>query len=147
MFVLCIICLVPVYALENLFEKRIGFAYTDLLLGVNQIDELQVAIPPDDVFEILHEPLSSLKFTGLIRSEPKHGYILLRTKLTGKSFGEEIKIIVDDSDSTCSTLSITSQPIVPTTMFDYGKNAENIKVLRTAIRDAEKAYLERKLIQ
>jgi hypothetical protein len=147
MLALSYVCLTPVYALQVLFEKRIGFRYTEMLLGVHQIDELQVAIPPSEVFEILLAELSSLKFVGLIRSEPFHGYILIRTKLTGKSFGEEVKIVVDSSDSTSSLLSLSSQPIISTTLFDYGKNSENMQIIRTAIRDAEKKYLEQKLIQ
>lgn len=147
MLVLCFVCLMPVYALQLLFEKRIGFAYTDLMLGVSKVDELQVAIPPDEAFDLFVAELATSKFSGHVQLERESGSIVIHTKITGKSFGEIVKVAIYKSDSVSATVTISSQPLVSTTMVDYGKSNENMEIVRSAIRGAEKKYLDRKLLQ
>jgi|GEM_PF-6176777 hypothetical protein len=146
MLILCFVCLMPVYALQLLFEKRIGFAYTDLMLGVSKVDELQVAIPPDEAFDLFVAELATGKFSGDVQLERGSGSIVLRTKVTGKSFGEIVKVYINKSDSASSIVTISSKPLISTTLVDYGKNAENMEIIRAAIRDAEKKYLDKRLL-
>lgn len=144
--ILCFICMAPIYFLQKLHEKRIGTGYTELAIGVRRAKDLQLAIPPCEIFEILPEKLCRLKSVGRLEYEKNEGFIFIRTKPTIRSLGEDVRIDITEIDSNSSKVHISSQPLISTTLFDFGKNGENLRILSTAIREAEKSYLEKDLL-
>lgn len=142
--ILCWICMTPIYLLQRLQEKRIGTSYTELAIGVKQAKDLQLAIPKSEIFEILSEKLSNLKSVGRLEYDKEDGFIFIRTKPTIRSLGEDVRIQITEVNSDFSNIHISSQPLISSTLFDLGKNANNLRIFSSAIRDAEKSYLETK---
>jgi len=134
----------PIYLLQRLQEKRIGTSYTELAIGVKQAKDLQLAIPKSEIFEILSEKLSNLKSVGRLEYDKEDGFIFIRTKPTIRSLGEDVRIQITEVNSDFSNIHISSQPLISSTLFDLGKNANNLRIFSSAIRDAEKSYLETK---
>lgn len=135
----------PIYFLQRLQEKRIGTGYTELAIGVQQAKDLQLAIPTSEIYAILSEKLSNLKSVGRLEYDQDNGFIFIRTKPTIRSLGEDVRIQITEVDSNFSNIYISSKPLVSTTLFDYGKNAENLRLFSSAIREAEKSYLESRI--
>ena len=61
--------------------------------------------------------------------------ILIKTKMTWKSFGEEIKIISKSDENSDFEYQVSSCPKLKTTLLDYGKNLENITRIINAIKN------------
>jgi hypothetical protein len=61
----------------------------------------------------------------LQESDSSSGYIKAKTKMSWKSFGENIELRINHNGA----INITSTSSVPTTLYDYGKNKENIESL------------------
>jgi hypothetical protein len=65
------------------------------------------------------------------------------TKKTWKSFKENIRLEVEEVSTNKSRIIITSFPTGRFTVFDYGKNYENIKKLQGYIKDSLSINFER----
>ncbi|WP_273130964.1 hypothetical protein [Bacillus weihaiensis] len=57
------------------------------------------------------------------------GFILVRTGINIRTWGEVIKVTVTSIENERTLVTIESKPIVITTMVDYGKNLENVKII------------------
>ncbi len=109
--------------------------------------ELELAMPPDDAFEMCLEVIAALRFSGKPQCDRLKRSIKFRTKLTKKSWGETMSFLITEIDTNLTKISISSKPLVSTTIFDYGKNEENLHLFTAAIREAEKEYLQKNLIE
>ena len=73
--------------------------------------------------------LSECRFT-VTESNDAQGWIRARTRISFRSWGENITITVQMSGKT----EIVSQCRVPTTIFDWGKNRANVNKLLSKLR-------------
>ena len=94
--------------------------------GVHQAHTLQLQIPYERAFERCQAALGSI---NVAKSEqlPAEGRIKARTKISWKSFGEIVEFTLSKVNDNMTQVVITSKPALPTTLFDYGKNSENVK--------------------
>jgi hypothetical protein len=65
-------------------------------------------------------------------NETEYG-ILINSGMTWKSWGEEIKIIIDSFENNLYEYRITSNPKFKIAIADYGKNLENVNRIENAI--------------
>ena len=63
----------------------------------------------------------------------EHDTIRLKTNFSWKSFGEKVQIQIKKLNNELSEISIESRPINPLTIWDYGKNQENILYLKNLL--------------
>lgn len=63
--------------------------------------------------------------------------ILIKTNMSWKSFGEEIKIISKSNENFNFEYQVSSCPKLKTTLIDYGKNHENITRIENAIKNMD----------
>ena len=61
--------------------------------------------------------------------------VLLKTGMTMKSWGEEIKIILKSNKENNFEYQLSSSPKLKTTIVDYGKNLENINKIESVIKN------------
>ena len=59
--------------------------------------------------------------------------IRLKTNFSWKSFGEKVQIQIKKLNDDLSEISIESRPVNPLTVWDYGKNQENIIYLKNLL--------------
>ena len=100
-------------------------------VGVNQSRSLITELNTTDIID-------KLKINPIIRkmkmTEIKNG-VLLKSGMTWKSWGEEIKIILKSENETDFEYQISSRPKLKTTLVDYGKNLENLILIENSIKD------------
>lgn len=90
------------------------------------IQKLELKNTTINIIEISNILLKKSNWKLIIQEQD---FIVLKTKPTFlKSFGEKI-IISKNTDK----LSIVSKPSFPTTIFDFGKNYDNIKFIKEII--------------
>jgi hypothetical protein len=82
----------------------------------------------------LIEKLKTDQIIGKMKMVEMENGILLKSDMTWKSWGEEIKILLISTKDTEFEYKITSRPRVKITLLDYGKNLENIHRIETVIK-------------
>lgn len=83
----------------------------------------------------LIQKLKSDPIIGKMKMTEIENGILIKTKMTWKSFGEEIKIISKSDENSDFEYQVSSCPKLKTTLIDYGKNLENITRIEKVIKD------------
>lgn len=125
------------FVLKTFFTS---FLISSILLVIHLIfaykSGLKNNFSPIQKLEIKNNTINILEISNILRKKSdwklilqEQDFIILKTKPTFlKSFGEKI-IISKNTDK----LSIISKPSFPTTIFDFGKNYDNIKFIKQII--------------
>lgn len=112
--------------------KKLGIQeFTDENLGVRQTKSIKTNLGKTELF-------NKLKSDPVIRTmkmiETENG-ITLKTGMTWKSFGEEIKIIHKSENNSNFEYQISSNPKLKYTIVDYGKNLQNLNSIENVIKN------------
>ena len=110
--------------------KRKGFSLTKQNLPVVQKREMQLGLPYEQAFAVSTEALDRLPRITLKSENNSKGMLMANSRITWESFGEKIVLNIQRVDDRTTKVEIVSRPIVPITMFDYGKNLENVERIR-----------------
>lgn len=113
-------------SINYLFTKSSGEGWDS---SVNRKKEIEVHMNYHQAFELCKNSISSLKNARIMNVDYTKGIIQIRTAANFKTLGEQIVFRVTKiSDEVCK-IHVQSKPAYPTTVVDYGKNIENIKLL------------------
>ena len=99
-------------------------------VGVNQSRNLKARLNKTDLIK----KLKSDPIIGKMEMTEIENGVLLKSGVTWKSWGEEIKIIQKTNNETDFEYQISSSPRLKTTFVDYGKNLENINRIENVIK-------------
>jgi hypothetical protein len=66
---------------------------------------------------------------GVVRSDLAGGWVQARTRVTFRSYSEEIRVYVDDENQ----VHVTSECRWPLTVIDWGKNRWNVRRILTSL--------------
>ena len=111
------------YVLEYFLGKKTREKYPNKNQDVNQIEAIILDYPFEQKYEKSLKALKLIK--ALVTNQDKDsGKIEAKTGFSLKSFGEKVEIKINPKTN---EVLISSKPSVPTTLFDYGKNLENVQ--------------------
>ncbi|WP_077211930.1 hypothetical protein [Bacillus dakarensis] len=112
--------------INYLFTKSAG---EGLDSSVNREKEIEVHLNYNHAFEVCKSSISALRNAKIMNIDYREGIIHVRTAANFRTLGEQIILSVQEiSDEVCK-IHLQSKPAYPTTVVDYGKNIENIKLL------------------
>jgi hypothetical protein len=100
-------------------------------VGVNQTRNLKSKLNKIDIIE----KLKTDPIMGKMKMTEIENGISLKTGMTMKSWGEEIKIILKSKTENEFEYMVSSSPKLKTTLVDYGKNLENINRIENVIKN------------
>lgn len=103
-------------------------------LGVNQIEQLNIAVSSDEAYRQCHVALQNLRRAKIKIADPLDKRLSATIGMSWESFGEKIRIQVTDISPTKVSVEIHSQPLLWTTIIDYGKNQENVHFIASQLR-------------
>jgi hypothetical protein len=116
-----------IYILKKKGIKEI----TEENLGVTQTKTVTCALNKTELIEKLkNDPI----FGKMKMAENENG-IVLKTGMTWKSWGEEIKILLKQDNKADFEYQISSSPKLKTTLVDYEKNLENLNQIENMIKN------------
>ncbi len=104
---------------------------TDENLGVSQTKEIKTNLGRTELIN----KLKTDPIIGKMKMTETENEITLKTGITWKSWGEEIKIILKSKTDSDFDYQISSSPKLRTTIVDYGKNLQNLKRLENVIKN------------
>lgn len=100
-------------------------------LGVNQSGRLNTEL---NLTELIRTLKTDPVFGKMKMTEIENG-VLLKSGVSWKSWGEEIKILLKTDQENNFEYHISSIPILKLTILDYGKNLGNIKRMENLIKN------------
>jgi hypothetical protein len=116
---------------KNRLKKNGIKELTDKNLGVNQTKSLKSELSKIELIEKLKlDPI-----IGKMKMNETEKGIVLKTGVTWKSWGEEIKIILKSIKDKEFEYEISSNPRLKTTLVDYGKNLQNVNKIENVIKN------------
>jgi hypothetical protein len=101
-----------------------GFAVGNM--GPRQERQLHMASPPDTALQSCLRALKEIPKARSVIADSVTGTATARTAMTWRSFGERLTVKVN-ADGRGSSITISSEPLVPTTLIDGGKGVENVE--------------------
>lgn len=103
---------------------------TDDNVGVNQTRTIETKLDKNELIDKLKlDPT-----TGKMKMTDIENGVLLKTGMSTKSWGEEIKIILTSNKNSIFKYQVSSSPKLITTIVDYGKSIENINKIESVIK-------------
>tara|TARA_Y100001970_G_scaffold162598_1_gene198770 strand:- start:112 stop:633 length:522 start_codon:yes stop_codon:yes gene_type:complete len=94
-------------------------------LNPNQLETFNVSGKFDDIFEKSLVGIKSFK-GKLYVSDKKNSLIQATTSISWKSFGENIEILLNEKENNIIEITISSKPVNPIQIVDYGKGRQNV---------------------
>lgn len=104
---------------------------TDENLGVTQTKEIKTKLGRAELIK----KLKTDPIIGKMKMTETENGIALKTGMTWKSWGEEIKIVLKSESDSDFEYQISSSPKLKTTIVDYGKNLQNLKRIENVIKN------------
>lgn len=102
-----------------------------------QEDTFEVAAEASQVFDRSRAVLSLLSAGGSVeRAEEGAGVIEARLATSWRSWGERIALEISHLGPQRARVKVSSWSALPTTLVDYGKNAENLLRFRSALQES-----------
>ena len=105
--------------------------------GVNQTRVLMVRGDPGRVHTLCASALRAIPRLRLVGDDPVRGTLSGRIGMSLSSWGEEIKVSIEELDAGRLTITVSSRPWFPTTLFDYGKNCMNVAAFVESLRSSD----------
>lgn len=105
--------------------------------GIHQVDVLTLNLDFAETFELCHEIAMRISLSNEIQHDESSGTIRITTPWTIKSHGEKILFSISAVDEKITKVAFSSKPVIPTTVFDYGKNVQNARLIRTFLLEKE----------
>jgi hypothetical protein len=104
--------------------------------GVKQKAEIAVALSYEKVFELCLKSLEKIKKCEIKEADPSKGIISAQTGTTWKTWGDIISFeIKNDADNNKTSVIVSSCPAVSTTLVDFGKNYENVRIITSFLKE------------
>ncbi len=113
------------------------------LFGVHQEEDVTIDFAGREAFEYCLSSITALGIASSIRPDIETGRIRIRTKITLKSQGELVLLTISKVDDNKSKITISSKPALARTIFDHGKNSENVRAIVHSLNDVHKIGVNR----
>lgn len=114
--------------------RRSPYRNSSGAIAVYQVRIVTLPIAYDEALDLCISSLSVINKCKKCTQDRSAGVIRVMTCMTWRSLGEMLIFEVAEIDRYRTEIRISSTPIVPTTVVDYGKNLENVEKIVEFLR-------------
>lgn len=114
---------------QKLHLRKTGNAGKKVQL-INQA-EFKLEGTKEQVIELCRNSLDSIKNSSVLEINREAGLIRAKAGMTWYTWGDEITFQIESIGDHNYSVSVTSRPMVKTTLIDYGKNLDNIQKIKS----------------
>lgn len=119
--------------------RRISNDTSPETMGVHHVRRLELSLSYGTTFDVCLEALRSIKGCRVRDSDRSLGSIEAKTGSSWKTLGDSISIVVHEIGKGLVHVKISSEPLLRTTMLDFGRNLDNVqKICQFLIDHKEK---------
>ena len=124
--------------------KQIPSGKPEEAMDVHHLRSIELQFPYDKAFNLCIESLSLIKKCKIQKENRSQGKIIAKAGMTWKTWGDVISFDMRKIDNNRTQVTVSSRPIVRTTLVDCGKNLKNVeKIIRFLKGHTETAYNSR----
>ena len=121
-----ILMLVVVTRLDRRTRQREGLPARKLWEPVSVRQKLVVDAPPAVAFARVADAISRIPRTSVKHADAAAGLIEARVGVNWRSWGERLTVRVQGHAEDQPEIDVVSEPLLKTTIADYGKNQRNV---------------------
>ncbi|WP_226668084.1 hypothetical protein [Metabacillus litoralis] len=118
-------------------KKSIG---EDMDNGVHQKNTYELQLSVSEAFQLCKQTVSVLNSAKITYENQEKGLLIFKTGINWRTWGDVVEIALNEINPSSTKISIHSRPRVPTTLVDYGKNAENVQQIINFIKNKEVSF-------
>ena len=118
-----------IYILKNKLKKKGIIEFTKKNLSVVQSEKFETALTIQEIIEKLRESASVFRMKMILSGNT----IFLKKKMNWKTWGDKIKISINESDTDKRIIHLISRPKYLFTVMDFGRNLENVELFKSIL--------------
>jgi hypothetical protein len=89
-------------------------------------ETLSMPLPLSEAYQRCLGAADAIPRSKLKSADQAVNRLELRTKMSFKSFGEKVELLLSPEGESSTRVHVLSKAVVPTTLVDYGKNRGNV---------------------
>jgi hypothetical protein len=121
--VLMLAVLLPLDVAGRLFLSKMNHPN---IWDIDQMQELEFDGSHKDAVILSRQALVALPHAKRVNEDPENSLVLATTGSSWRSSGESMEVKITTTDNNKCRLSCRSEPLSSATIFDYGKNFDNV---------------------
>lgn len=115
-----------------------GKKKADETYAVNQSREIDIDLPFEQALELTRAAVLSITGAKILKeTSPDDGAAIIAAQrgLNWETYGENIKLYLEQIDADSTMLRVESRPRLRTTLIDYGRNLHNVNAISLYMRE------------
>jgi hypothetical protein len=98
-------------------------------MGTCQVRNTELQLPYDRTFDLCIKSLNLISRCRVQEEDRSHGKIIARSSINWKTWGDTISFDITGISDERTAVTVSSRPTSWSTLVDYGKNLENVKII------------------
>jgi hypothetical protein len=116
--------------------QKISGRYPDEKMEVNTTRDIELKIPFDQAFDLCIESLDCINRCNIMEKDRHQGKIAAKTGINWKTWGDTISFRLSRLNDDTTRVIVSSRPTARTTLVDFGKNLENVRIIISWLKDS-----------
>jgi len=109
--------------------EKIAGEKTEESMGTYQERNIKLQLPYDRTFDLCIKSLDLISRCRVQEESQSHGKIIARSSVNWKTWGDTISFDITGISDEKTAVTVSSRPTSWSTLVDYGKNLENVKII------------------
>lgn len=94
-----------------------------------QVRNIELQLPYDKTFDLCIKSLNLTSRCRVQEEDRSQGKIIARSSVNWKTWGDTISFEITGTSDKKTAVKVSSRPTARSTIVDYGKNLENVKII------------------
>jgi hypothetical protein len=98
-------------------------------MGTCHAQNIELQLPYERAFDLCIRSLDLIGRCRVLEEDRSEGMIVARSSVNWKTWGDTISYDISRTDNDSTAVKVSSRPTSWSTLVDYGKNLENVKII------------------
>ena len=109
--------------------EKIAGDISEESMGICQVRNIELQLPYDRTFDLCIKSLDLISRCRVQEEDRSQGKIIAKSSINWKTWGDTISFNISGISNENTAVKVSSRPTSWTTLVDYGKNLENVKII------------------
>jgi hypothetical protein len=121
--------------------EKIAGDISEESMGTCQVRNMELPLLYDSTFDLCIKSLNLISRCRIQKEDRSQGKIIARSSVNWKTWGDTISFDITGISNEKTAVKISSRPTAKSTIVDYGKNLENVKIIVSFLGKSKGARL------
>lgn len=109
--------------------EKIAGHISEESMATCQVRNIELQLPYDSTFDLCMKSLNLISRCRIQEEDRSQGKITARSSVNWKTWGDTISFDITGISNEKTAVKVSSRPTARSTIIDYGKNLENVKII------------------